>query len=358
MAIVKPSTILEPFAINGDLVVPPATSSAIAANQDTGFPLLQSTPIGAGGLPVQRDQMNGVINLYSQFCFWQQCGGQYTFDAAISTQYGGYPAGIVLYCALNNSFQLSKINNNTANFVATPSYINDGIHWQQVTYPTPTGQATYITSGAHTFTVPIGVGFIVATIIGAGGGGAAGHGSITTIIGGGGGGGGDFVYKKGYAVTAGETINITVGVGGNGGTGNGGAGGNGGGTTIAGTFGTVTLSGGNGGNPSGLLGVGGIGGGSNGIAGNSASTAPVPTNADTVLSAGAMGGGVPVGCGGSGGAANSSSPYHTGRQGLYGGGGGGGGAFGNSGATSFYYAGGNGGTGFVSIEFGIIMSGT
>lgn len=340
MAIVKPSTILEPFAINGDLVAPPATSSAIVANQDTGFPLLQSTPIALGGTPVNREQMNGVINLYSQFAFWQQCGGTYTFDSAISTQYGGYPAGIVLFCASNNSFQLSLTNNNTANFITTPSYINDGVHWKQITYPTPHGQS-YITTNS-TFTVPLGVTNIYITLKGAGGGGGAGYFVTTTqSSGGGGGGAGGVIFKSAHTVTPNETITITIGGGGIGGSGNGGTGGNGGNTIVSSTsLGTLIGYGGGGGNISGI-GVGGLAGLPNGQYGGTGSTFVTTINPGTVISGGNGGNGLYGGGGCGGGQATAANMY-----GLYGGGGGGGGGY-----RSGFTQGGSGGSGFVIIEY-------
>lgn len=357
MAIVKPSTILEPFATNGDLVSPPAVASTTVANQDTGFPLLQSTPIGAGGLPVNREQMNGVFNLYSQFAFWQQCGGTYTFDAAISAQYSGYPAGIVLWCASNRSFQLSLVNNNTANFVTTPSYIDDGVNWAQVTYPVSNGQAVYTTIGAHSFVVPIETGSVLISAIGPGGGGGAGLSTTNVAVAGGGGGGsGDFIYKKAYPVVPGETITITIQGGGAGATaGSGSTGGTGGTTVIIGSFGTISMAGGQGGNPAaGFLGDGGAGGGINGIHGGAANSiqngAGLGTN--TYLLAGGTGGTGFLGGAGTGAPTNSSL---DGNAGKFGSGGGGGAAENN---IASFGNGGPGGAGAVIIDWGIRIIGT
>lgn len=62
----------------------------------------------------------------------RQMGGIRTYDQAFSTAIGGYPKGIQLdyYISSTNTLRkvLSLIDNNTYNFLSTPSYI-DGIHW-------------------------------------------------------------------------------------------------------------------------------------------------------------------------------------------------------------------------------------
>jgi hypothetical protein len=127
----KPTAITIPFCNSGNKIAPPNTSSTVAS-QELGFPVIQSTPLGSGGLPVDRTQTNGVINEYSQFSLWNSVGGQWTFDPIVAAA-GGYNAGAILWCASNSSYQLSLVDNNTADFVTTPAYINDGINWNQIT---------------------------------------------------------------------------------------------------------------------------------------------------------------------------------------------------------------------------------
>lgn len=125
--------ILNPFAYERtDSVTPDYTKSNPdnIANQETGFPLLQADDLSnPNATPVKEEEMNGILNFYTNILFKLGQGLQFTFDSALSTRLVGYPIGAILYCESNNTFQRSLIDNNTANFVTNPSYINDGIHW-------------------------------------------------------------------------------------------------------------------------------------------------------------------------------------------------------------------------------------
>ncbi len=134
-AIITPIT--QPFAsTRSDNYLPTTTSSPILVSQPDGFPLYQRlNPTDPNFTPVTEEQMNGTFNYYTDLLFQQGQGKQYTFDATLSTKIGGYPQGSILYCASNNTYQRSLINNNTANFVATPSYINDGVNWINAIQP-------------------------------------------------------------------------------------------------------------------------------------------------------------------------------------------------------------------------------
>lgn len=152
MSLIQPPIIYQPFCSTGSQTAPPTTStggSDVITNQEDGFTPLQATPFTAGGAPVLVSQMNGVLNFYSSIIEWINAGGTFTFDATFSTQNGGYPAGVILWCDSNKSYQRSLINNNIANFITTPSYINDGINWVTQSIYTPdiiddvsTGQIT------------------------------------------------------------------------------------------------------------------------------------------------------------------------------------------------------------------------
>lgn len=144
MAIITPIT--QQFASQRvDNVQPSTTTSATVVNQPQGFPVNQSLdPADPDFTPVTEQEMNGTLNYYTNLLFLQGQGGQYTFDATLSTAINGYPQGAILYCASNNSFQRSLINNNTANFITTPSYINDGVHWVNMPYPDITNSTSGI----------------------------------------------------------------------------------------------------------------------------------------------------------------------------------------------------------------------
>ena len=133
MSLTQPTVITKAFAVNGTRVAPPEAADTDVANQDTGYPLKQSTPYTSGGLPVKRDQTNGVLYLYSSHIAWMQGGGTYTFEPTVSTAYSGYNEGAMLaYQRSDGSFGMlySTANNNTANFVSTPSVI--GTNWIDV----------------------------------------------------------------------------------------------------------------------------------------------------------------------------------------------------------------------------------
>ncbi len=154
MAAYVPSTpIIIPYCDTGAEVQPPVGPSTTVANQETGFPPLQATPLNAGGIPVQIEEFNGVLNFYSKQVLDQIAGVQRTFDPDFSTKYNGYPAGIILYCESNNSYQLSLVDNNVADFITTPSYIDDGVNWSGLT-----GEKGAILS------VPSGASYIGANI--------------------------------------------------------------------------------------------------------------------------------------------------------------------------------------------------
>jgi type II secretory pathway pseudopilin PulG len=186
--------------------------------------------------------------------------------------------------------------------------------------------------GTYTWVVPPGVERIWVTGTGAGGGGGGGAGG-SNDAGGGGGGSGAACIEAPLRVVPGETLTITVGVGGAGGAGGGvggagGAGGAGGNTVISGSIsGTLLILYGGSGGYGGVVGVGGAGGAGGGAGGG-------------VGGAGGAGGGGGGGVGGAGGVGS----FCLGGAG----GGGGGGYFGVGGAGGGFYGrfvGGAGGVG-------------
>ena len=137
MSFVYPELIVTPFCALGtegtDYIIP--VQSSVDPNimtQDLGYPPIQSTPLNAGGIPPSRAQTNGAFYLYSSILTWINVGGQFTFNSAIGAN--GYDAGAVLWAASKNQFVVSLRANNTADFVTTPAYINDGINWATLSY--------------------------------------------------------------------------------------------------------------------------------------------------------------------------------------------------------------------------------
>ncbi len=129
MTQLKPDPILKPYANTGDKILPPVNTSTTIANQETGFPVIEATKYAQGGTPVKREEFNGVFNYYTQHLAWIQSGGTYTFEQTVSDANNGYNKDVVLWCASVGRYLISLKNNNTANFVTTPSYINDGFNW-------------------------------------------------------------------------------------------------------------------------------------------------------------------------------------------------------------------------------------
>lgn len=108
--------------------IPSASTGTYLASVAEGFPEITLKPIADGGIPPAGGDLNGMLNLLSQFyCFYQD-GGTYTFDENISSVIGGYPKGAVLWynSATGQHIQVvSNIEDNTHNFVADPSLIGD-----------------------------------------------------------------------------------------------------------------------------------------------------------------------------------------------------------------------------------------
>ena len=128
MAITKPTAITKAFASNGDYVLLPANPDTYQANQDTGFPRSQEIALPEG-TTVKRNEINGIFNLYSQYILWLSSGGQPTFEQIISDAHNGYSKNVVLWCESIKDFLISLKDNNTANFITNPNYINDNVHW-------------------------------------------------------------------------------------------------------------------------------------------------------------------------------------------------------------------------------------
>lgn len=131
-----PDVLTQPIAENGDKNTIPATNdqSLGQMSQSTGFPEICSERIADGGKAPRRADFNGAFNMLSRYIFFKQNGGIETFRADVSTAIGGYPKDAILGYRTSTAFKLvrSLIANNTYNFNTTPSYIDDGTHWESV----------------------------------------------------------------------------------------------------------------------------------------------------------------------------------------------------------------------------------
>lgn len=133
--IIQPTVLSTPVAVDGiknTIPTNPASSSTNLASITQGFPSITMQSVANGGLPPMGQDFNGLFYLATDQKVYLQNGGTITFNEDVSTAIGGYPNGAVLdYVDSNNNFLKvqSLIDNNTYNFVTTPSYI-DGTHWQ------------------------------------------------------------------------------------------------------------------------------------------------------------------------------------------------------------------------------------
>lgn len=136
--IIKPAALVAPLAFNGTKnSIPDSATGTNAASVAEGFPAVTSLPKSEGGLPPARADFNGMFYLSTDQKVYLQNGGILTFSKDVSDAIGGYPKGAILDCfdAKNNTFSKvqSLIDDNTYNFVETPSYINDE-YWKLLNF--------------------------------------------------------------------------------------------------------------------------------------------------------------------------------------------------------------------------------
>jgi hypothetical protein len=322
-------------------LVIPATASGAVASQQLGFPPATATPVAAGGTPPSIADFNGLGFFVTSWLQWVQAGGPIVFDATFASAIGGYPKGAILADATTPGVEwVSTADNNTTN----PNG-GGGSNWSLLgarehniavytnvggTQFVSVNGATPTTTGATSFTAPVGVTDVKVRVWGGGG---AGGGTTNVSAAGGGGGGG---YGEGIVTVAhGAAEAVTVGAGGiASGTSNGPAGGTssfgssitctGGGGGLAQNTGGESGGGSGGTGSGGALNFGGLGGGSG-------------TIFSSTITIGGLGGAA------FGGAAPGPSADAPGLPGIFPGVGGNGGSFGNSG--------GNGASGIVIVEY-------
>lgn len=118
-----PGKLVKPFgagAAGGYIrTIPTASQIGVvdgAASLTDGFPPLNATPIGAGGIPPDIKDMNGILFEISGWARWISAGGPIYFDATFSTAIGGYPLGAVVQSAVTPGLLfVSTVQNNVVN---------------------------------------------------------------------------------------------------------------------------------------------------------------------------------------------------------------------------------------------------
>lgn len=140
----KPQLLSGPFAYNGEKnIIPESPTGSYLASIQEGFPPITMLPKKQGGVPPEGKDFNGLGNLLSQFYFYVQNGGVYTFEQEVSDKIGGYPQNAILwYFPTNeNPYKVeSLIPNNTKNFVTNPEFIDDK-NWRRLSSSGGVGQA-------------------------------------------------------------------------------------------------------------------------------------------------------------------------------------------------------------------------
>jgi hypothetical protein len=90
----------------------PASSAGANASQALGFPPITAAPVGAGGVPPNVADFNGLGNYITAWLQWLQAGGPVQYDAAFSAAIGGYPLGALLKAASGTSYWQSTVDGN------------------------------------------------------------------------------------------------------------------------------------------------------------------------------------------------------------------------------------------------------
>lgn len=124
----QPQVLSGVIAENGSKnTIPQDATGTYLASISEGFPDITMTPVADGGIPPEGKDFNGMLNLLSQFYYFYQNGGTYTYDASVASAIGGYPKGAVLWYNKGDVHiqVVSNVANNTYNFVNSPNYIGD-----------------------------------------------------------------------------------------------------------------------------------------------------------------------------------------------------------------------------------------
>ncbi len=104
--------------------------AATSMTYQKGIPDIYAKPTGDGGKLVTRQMFNSLGNIGSQLGFFEQCGGYFTFDEAVSAAIGGYPMDAVLSFYDEKTKLLRRVrslkDDNTWNFLTRGV---DGVHW-------------------------------------------------------------------------------------------------------------------------------------------------------------------------------------------------------------------------------------
>lgn len=111
----RPTVITIPFANAGSKnTIPNTTATDGKASMTNGFPDECMTPLPAG-IPPDGKDMNGILNLITQWVRFFIGGGQARWNSALSTAVSGYPVGAILQLDSGASAYRNTVNGNTYN---------------------------------------------------------------------------------------------------------------------------------------------------------------------------------------------------------------------------------------------------
>lgn len=107
--------------------IPQNATGTYLASVEEGFPEVTLKPVDEGGIAPAGGDLNGMLNLLSQFYYFTQNGGVYTYNDDVATAIGGYPKGAVLWYITDKvrTQVVSNIDDNKNNFVKDASLIGD-----------------------------------------------------------------------------------------------------------------------------------------------------------------------------------------------------------------------------------------
>ena len=88
MLVNQPAILPGAFAAEGDKNTIPANNDGLSglASIAKGFPQITQVPLAQGGQPPQRQDFNGIFNLFSQFLLYAQNGGVYAYNNTLDYQ--------------------------------------------------------------------------------------------------------------------------------------------------------------------------------------------------------------------------------------------------------------------------------
>lgn len=123
----KPTNLFtQPFANNGNFtIIPDEQATTGRASLNDGFPVETQLPLSSGGIPPNRLDFNGILNMLSAFACYAQAGGLWTY-----TEEQDYPVPAMVI--LNNVLYISLQENGPNTVVGIKSPETEQEYWLRV----------------------------------------------------------------------------------------------------------------------------------------------------------------------------------------------------------------------------------